>query len=541
METIQQELFTVHSLFEVPDLKEAILLGGHTGLDNVITRVNVMEVPDVVDWVRAGELLMTTGYPFKDRPERLALLVEQLATKGVAALGIKTKRFFDSVPQEVIDAANRCGLPLIELPPSTTFSDLVREIMERVLVSEAKDLMILQSRVQRLSHLLLHGDGLISFLKHLYIMINNPVILIDQDQTVIVPQELEAWYGKVNEQELEKWYSSERMETNVLHIGEEAFHAHSMIVPGEFQQSYRLVIIEQYSPYSTVDALTVNWASRLLGFEISNMQARKKIEAKYSDQFVQDWLSGRMVSNVDIHLRAEACGWELDHTSTYMVGVVSFWEEHPNVKELQEMVRSLRWDAELQQGVRLMWIILEGELTFLLSQSGARWSKEQRNTFLQGINNVVKSVLHEKKATLCLSRVVEQATEVAGAYREAKRVMEIRKVHLTQSEIYHYSQLGVYLLLYRMQDTEEMEEFKQLYLYPLLVLERKQQGTLLTTLSTYFECNCNAKETAERLYVHYNTVNYRLERISHELGFKLDNPEIKLLLQLAIKVYHLHG
>lgn len=539
MDRINQEVFTVRSLFEVPDLKEAVLLAGSSGLDHMITRVNVMEVPDVVDWVRAGELLMTTGYPFREYPERMALLVEQLSSKGVAALGIKTKRFFDAVPQEVIDAANRYGLPLIELPPSTTFSDIVREIMERVLVSEAKDLMILQSRVQRLSHLLLHGDGLVSFLKHMHAMINNPVILIDHSNTITVSPDLENWFAQIHEQEWEKWFSSERVDSNVLRIGDEVYHAHSIIVPGEMLQPYRLIVIEQFSPYRTVDALTVNWASRLLGFEISNMHARKSIEAKYSDQFIQDWLSGRMVSTVDLHLRAEACGFQLEQSGTYLVGAVSFWSEQPQVKELQEIVKGLRWDTELQQGVNVMWTLLEGELVFIIAHQGTKWTDDQYKPVLQAINQSVRAALHDRKATLCMSRAVEQATAVSTAYREAKRVMEIRKVYRTQEELLHYSQLGVYLLLYRMQGTEEMEEFKQLYLYPLLAMERKQQGALLTTLSTYFECNCNAKETAERLYVHYNTVNYRLERISSELGLRLDNPEIKLLLQLAIKMYHL--
>lgn len=541
MDRINQEVFTVRSLFEVPDLKEAVLLAGSSGLDHMITRVNVMEVPDVVDWVRAGELLMTTGYPFREHPERMALLVEQLSSKGVAALGIKTKRFFDTVPQEVIDAANRYGLPLIELPPSTTFSDIVREIMERVLVSEAKDLMILQSRVQRLSHLLLHGDGLVSFLKHMHAMINNPVILIDHSNTITVSPDLENWFAQIHEQEWEKWFSSERVDSNVLRIGDEVYHAHSIIVPGEMLQPYRLIVIEQFSPYRTVDALTVNWASRLLGFEISNMHARKSIEAKYSDQFIQDWLSGRMVSTVDLHLRAEACGFQLEQSGTYLVGAVSFWSEQPQVKELQEIVKGLRWDTELQQGVNVMWTLLEGELVFIIAHQGTKWTDDQYKPMLQAINQSVRAALHDRKATLCMSRAVEQATAVSTAYREAKRVMEIRKVYRTQEELLHYSQLGVYLLLYRMQGTEEMEEFKQLYLYPLLAMERKQQGALLTTLSTYFDCNCNAKETAERLYVHYNTVNYRLERISSELGLRLDNPEIKLLLQLAIKMYHLHN
>ncbi|MFC6334320.1 PucR family transcriptional regulator [Paenibacillus septentrionalis] len=536
---MNREGFTVSSLFEVPGLKDAVLLGGSSGLHNAITRVNVMEVPDVVEWVRAGELLMTTGYPFKDRPEKLALLVEQLAAKGIAALGLKPKRFFDEVPPEVIEAANRFGLPLIELPPSATFSDLVREIMERVLVTEAKDLMILQSRVQRLSQLLLHGDGLVSFLKHLYVMINNPVVLIDRDRNLIIPAELEQWRRSIQDNEWIKWYGTERLDSNVIAVGNETFHAHCVTVPGDTEHAYRLLVIEQYNQYRTVDALTINWASRLLGFEISNMQVRKSIEAKYLEQFVQDWLSGRMVSSMDLQLRAEACGWPIVQPSTYLVGCISFWDEHPSVKELQIMVKNLRWNNEQNGEVQLIWTLLEGELVCLVSHNGKRWTEEQYKQLADKIRGELAAVFGEHKATLCMSRVVQQATDVAAAYREARRVMEIRKVYRTQEEVLHYSQLGVYLLLYRMQGTEELEEFKQLYLYPLLAMERKQQGALLTTLSTYFACNCNAKETAERLYVHYNTVNYRLERIRNELQLRLDDPETKLLLQLAIKTYHL--
>lgn len=535
------DAFTVNSLFDVPGLKDAVLLGGTSGLDNVITRVNVMEVPDVVEWVRTGELLMTTGYPFKDRPEQLAVLVEQLAGKGIAALALKPKRFFDEIPAEVVAAANHFGLPLIELPPSATFSDLVRDIMERVLVTEAKDLMILQSRVQRLSQLLLQGDGLVSFVKHLYVMINNPLLLIDKEHNLIVPPGMELWSETINDREWEKLYSSESLDSNIIAIGHESFHAHSITIPGDSAYHYRLIVIEQYNHYRTVDALTLNWAARLLGFEISNMQVRKSIETKYLEQFVQDWLSGRVISSMDLQLRAEACGWSIEQNAAYMVGCVSFWEEQPAVKELQQLVKQLRWHTELVPEVEVMWTLLEGELVCLVSHKGERWSEEQYKHISSKIRHSLAGELAARQATLCMSRAVAQAADVAVAYREARRVMEIRKVYRTQEEVLHYSQLGVYLLLYRMQGTEELEEFKQLYLYPLLELERKQQGALLTTLATYFACNCNAKETAEKLYVHYNTVNYRLERIRHELQLRLDDPEIKLQLQLAIKAYHLQG
>lgn len=534
MDDTSREGFTVKALFDIPHFKDAILLGGSAGLNRLISRINVMEVPDVIDWVRPGELLMTTGYPFKHDLGLLVTLIEQLAHKGVVALGVKTKRFFDEVPSAAIEAANRHGIPLIELPPSTAFSDVVREVMERVLVSESKDLTILQGRVQRLSQLLLHGDGLPAYLNHLQVMIRNPVILLDPHNRRTVSPDAETLCELIEDSEWSKLRTDQTLETNVLQIGDRSIRVHVAAVPDGQVRSYLLLILEYTAEYGAVDTLTINWAGRLLGFEISNMQARKNIEIKYFDQFLQDWLAGRMISGVDLRLRAEACGWPLTENGAYLAGIVSFWEQKPDVKALQDLAKRLNWESDSRKS-EVKWTVLEGELVALFILRSIEAGSNARLHLINSATSILKPILQEKRASLCLGREVNGHGEVADSYRDAKRAAEIRRVCQLKEETLYYSELGVYLLLYRLQGTEEMEEYNRLYLDPLLALDRKQQGTLLNTLRTYFECNCNAKETAEKMYLHYNTINYRLERIKNELGLRLDEPETKLLLQLAIK------
>jgi purine catabolism regulator len=529
-----KEGFTVQSLFDIPELKDAVLLGGHAGLDRMISRINVMEVPDVVDWVRPGELLMTTGYPFKDDPEVLVTLIEQLAHKGVAALGVKTKRFFDNIPPAAIEAANRQGMPLIELPPSTIFSDVVREVMERVLVSESRDLTVLQGRVQRLSHVLLHGDGLPAFLNHLQVMIRNPVILLDAHNQRILSPDAEPLCQYIEQSEWSKFRSEQMLEANVLKIDDQSVRVHVAVVPDGQIRSYLLLVLEYSTEYGAVDRLTINWAGRLLGFEISNMQARKNIEVKYFDQFLQDWLAGRIVSSVDLRLRAEACGWPLTEASAYLAGIISFRDQKPDVRILQELAKRLNWESDSRKN-EVKWSILEGELVVLFKLRSEKASLNERQQLISNVWSIMRPMLQERPASLCLGRDASSQGEVASSYRDAKRTMEIRRVCQLTEETLHYNELGIYLLLYRLQGTEEMEEFKRLYLHPLLELDQRQQGVLLHTLRTYFECNCNAKETAERMFLHYNTINYRLDRIKNVLNLRLDDPETKLLLQLAIK------
>ena len=53
-----------------------------------------MEVPDVADWLKSGELILTTGYAIKDKPDMQVKLVEQLAKVEGAGIIIKLNRFW---------------------------------------------------------------------------------------------------------------------------------------------------------------------------------------------------------------------------------------------------------------------------------------------------------------------------------------------------------------------------------------------------------------------------------------------------------------
>ena len=69
----------------LPALAPARVVGGHAGLGQPVRGVNVMEVPDILDWVKPDELLLTTAYPLRDDRAALDALVPRLAERGLAA------------------------------------------------------------------------------------------------------------------------------------------------------------------------------------------------------------------------------------------------------------------------------------------------------------------------------------------------------------------------------------------------------------------------------------------------------------------------
>src|SRR3954452_16200453 len=93
-------------------LQRARVVAGAAGLDRLVAQVNVMEVPDILPWVKPQQLLLTTTYPLRDESAALEDLVPGLAERGLAGLAIKPARYIDAIPPVMIEAADRLGFPL---------------------------------------------------------------------------------------------------------------------------------------------------------------------------------------------------------------------------------------------------------------------------------------------------------------------------------------------------------------------------------------------------------------------------------------------
>lgn len=100
------------------------VVAGFGGLQRLVGQVGIMDAPDILDWVKPGEFLITTGYALGNDIEAFERLIEGLAKVNCAALGLKTKRFWQEFPESVIDLANRLNFPLIEVPATVSLADI---------------------------------------------------------------------------------------------------------------------------------------------------------------------------------------------------------------------------------------------------------------------------------------------------------------------------------------------------------------------------------------------------------------------------------
>src|SRR5947209_8672344 len=151
---------TVHEALTIDGLRNVRVLAGSGGLDRYVTCVNVMEVPDILQWVRGGELLLTTTYPLKDSRMSLRDLIPLLNDKGLAAIAIKPHRYLEEIPPEILEIADRLSFPVLELPPDASFVDLINAVLTRILNFQAELMMRSEEIHQRFTNVVLDGGGL---------------------------------------------------------------------------------------------------------------------------------------------------------------------------------------------------------------------------------------------------------------------------------------------------------------------------------------------------------------------------------------------
>ena len=160
---------TVRDLLTLPSLAGSELVAGAGGLDEIVRWVNVMEVPDILPWVKPNELLLTTGFPLRHagggggRPSTRTPSSSSSTGWPPAASprsGVKTGRYLDELPAGMLDAAERHDFPLLVLPRGVAFDEVMSEVFTQLVDRQSWALDVADRLHRALTTIVLEGGDL---------------------------------------------------------------------------------------------------------------------------------------------------------------------------------------------------------------------------------------------------------------------------------------------------------------------------------------------------------------------------------------------
>ena len=128
---------------------------------------------------------------------------------------------------------------------------------------------------------------------------------------------------------------------------------------------------------------------------------------------------------------------------------------------------------------------------------------------------------------------VNNLQDIAKSYQEARMALEVGRIFYAQKETIAYSYLGIGRLIYQLPMS-----LCEMYIHEVFGGEVPDVFTdeTNTTIQKFFENNLNISETARQLYVHRNTLVYRLERLEKDIGLDIRRFDDAMTFKLAMMV-----
>ena len=137
------------------------------------------------------------------------------------------------------------------------------------------------------------------------------------------------------------------------------------------------------------------------------------------------------------------------------------------------------------------------------------------------------------KTVIGIGTVAEHLRSLADSYKEAQTAIDVGKVFDTEKSIINYENLGIGRLIYQLPTT--LCEIFLSEVFKKNTIDSLDQETLFT-INKFFENNLNVSETSRKLFVHRNTLVYRLEKIKKLTGLDLRQFDHAIVFRVALMV-----
>ncbi|MEH0985484.1 PucR family transcriptional regulator [Micromonospora sp. CPCC 205556] len=162
------------------------LVAGDAALDRPVRWVHVAEVPDIATLLGGGELVLTTGIGLPADDAGLRAFITDLADVGVSGLVVELgRRYVSGVPRVMVAAAERRGLPLVELRRATPFVRITEAVHALIVDAQLTELRAAEEIHQRFTELSVEGAGPAEVVRQAAELAGCPVVLENLSRQVL--------------------------------------------------------------------------------------------------------------------------------------------------------------------------------------------------------------------------------------------------------------------------------------------------------------------------------------------------------------------
>lgn len=516
-------------------------------LNSPLSSVNILDNPDVIRWIKKDELVLTTGYIFKDDPEAQIKIIRELKETGCCALGIKIKRFFETIPEIMIEEAERVGLTLIEVPFYYSFSEISKLIYNKIYSSELNDDLLQYSIINRISSAFFENQGIDVMINELSHFINKPILVTDCDYNVFSAVFTSDYKHLINEIDLPK-ISAVEIASHISHteisdtayrnlkINDKVFRFFILILPNF---TGMVCILIDNNDISSYHKLLLEKAKNIISLEITRSNKTKSLSNSYHNFFFDFLISENAKSEKDI---LEICNfYDFDYAKKRVC--VSFVLENcENDQHRNKIITTL------QQGISNSFRDYQGLFLcannniislflFYKSEQSNIWSVNNTYNIISDFYNKLGDSI-SCTINIGISRCHSGINSIRTTFKDTLNCINFKKHQNSTEPISCYTDKQEYHLLSTLSEAYLLKLCEDT-ISPLFEFDKNNNANLIDTLKIYYQSKFNSTDTAKKLFLHRNTLIHRLDKIKELLHNDFTDNDKMFSIYLGICAYEI--
>jgi purine catabolism regulator len=541
---------TVDAILKLPIFETTKLLGGSQGIDREVSSANIAGSPDVGNWLRPNQLLLTTGYHFKDDPEGLIPFIHKLNQNQCSGLAIKTKRYIDTLPDHLIHEADLLNFPLIELPNNMLLGDVIIQILENVLNENQLELQKTFEVHTRFSNLFLKGASMSDIAQTLASLIKGSVLILNSIyEPVGISESLKrqiktAGYLESIKTALKAASFQENSLTAISWDRNKSADIYPVYVSG-IHKGFICVIDAASRSLHPSYTMPLEQASQIVAYETMKQDALVEGEKRLRRQFFSDWLDNRL-SKEEVMNRVKT--YPIVDQESYLICVCAA-DPSPEghlLTDLEQNARCERWLFQTEKFLQayprqaICEIKDKGLILILPMLSDSNKSFDEKE-YVEIFRNLQQRLIEENQMTtfsIGVSNPVDQISKIPQAFLEAKQTLEIGYSLQKKQFIHTYRTQQVTELIQSIPDNK-LHDFYSYCLGELAFSDQPERQELLNTLNVFLNNESSIAETAKVMFLHRNTVQNRINRCESLLNISVKDPIDTLKIRIALVIHRL--
>jgi purine catabolism regulator len=512
------------------------------------TRRNVHWIVPLTDWnnlatqVQVNDLVFVP--PAVQNQITEAELLKHLET--LADLSVTGLLFFQEVSDKVSKKADSFGIPFLVTPPTITVREAHRAIttllVDRLAATTERGMQL----YRKLSEMSREGKGLSAMTEVMSKLTGNIVVVQDKRLEIRALSSPRDRHTDLTEL-CEVLMHREQLPA-ILRNRKAAAKARqsywqqllpiknmgrliSPIVSGDRARGY-VSVVGPADQLDMLDSLTAEHGAAACALVMAKAKAVSEAKKELRGNFLEGLLAGTLPQK-----EIERLEGRLDHDTKPPHAVITFTWVGSDTPSLRRLETTLNW--LLSNHNRAALVHIYGDRHVCVFQ--ALKDTEDMPSAHELSRRLLEQVEAEYPGARLIGGISGPAPELSAwprVYREALQAMELGQ-RLKLSQVVEFDSLGIYQLLGQLEDIPAVKAFTEQVIGPLAEYDRQHQSTMMQTIDAYFKHHGNISQTAESLFIHRNTLLYRLERIQELTGHDLNQANVRLALHLTLKLWQL--